>query len=95
MVGFQQSAQTFDTDDLAPVPWTDNSNNENGFRIRWSTDPSLATGVSSSTVNANIVTFTTGNLPRGVSYYFQVQSFNNIAGASTWVNAAQWPVATP
>jgi hypothetical protein len=81
--------------DRATVTWTDNSNNENGFRIRWSTDPSLATGVSSSTVNANIMTFTTGNLPRGVSYYFQVQSFNNIAGASTWVNAAQWPVATP
>jgi hypothetical protein len=78
----------------ATVTWTDTSNNENGFRIRWSTDSSFATGVSSNTVNANIQTFTTGNLPRGVTYYFQVQSFNNVTGASVWVNAPA-PVTTP
>jgi hypothetical protein len=83
------------TNDRATVTWTDNSNSENGFRIRWSTSATFATGVSSSTVNANIVTFTTGNLPRGASYYFQVQSFNNITGASAWIDATPRPIVTP
>jgi hypothetical protein len=83
------------SNDRATVTWTDNSNNEDGFRIRWSTSPTFATGVSTGTVGANVTTFTTGNLPRGASYYFQVQSFNNITGASAWVNATPFPVVTP
>jgi hypothetical protein len=83
------------SNDRATATWTDNASNEDGFRIRWSTDSTFATGVSSSTVGANVVTFTTGNLPRGRNYYFQVQSFNNITGASAWVNATPFPILTP
>jgi FtsP/CotA-like multicopper oxidase with cupredoxin domain len=83
------------SNDRATVTWADNSNNEDGFRIRWSTSLTFATGVSTGTVGANVTTFTTGNLPRNVSYYFQVQSFNNITGASAWVNATPFPVLTP
>ncbi len=87
--------QVNNTNDRATVTWTDSSANENGFRIRWSRDVNFATGVSSSTVNANVQTFTTGNLRRGADYYFQVQAFNNVSGASAWVNATPYPVPTP
>ncbi len=80
--------------DRATVTWTDVAN-ETGYRIRWSTSATFATGVSTGTVGANVTTFTTGNLPRGTNYYFQVQSFNNITGASAWADAAPSPVLTP
>jgi FtsP/CotA-like multicopper oxidase with cupredoxin domain len=82
--------------DRATVTWTDNSNNETGFRIQRATNASFTgNSVNTSTVNtANITTFTTGNLSRNTNYYFRVQSFN-AAGPSAWVNANTFPVLTP
>jgi len=74
--------------------WIDNSDNEQGFRIQRATDSSFTTGLVTSTVGANVVTFTTGNLPRNTAYYFRVQSFNTI-GSSSWVIAAPSPIVTP
>ena len=80
--------------DRVTVTWTDNSNNETGFRIQRATDANFTVGLTTSTVNANLTTFTTGNLPRGATYYFRVQAYN-ASGVSAWVNALPFPIVTP
>jgi fibronectin type 3 domain-containing protein len=76
------------------LTWTDNSNNEIGFRIQSATDSAFTSGVITSTVGANVRTFTTGNLTRGTQYYFHGQSFNT-GGTSVYVNASTFPITTP
>jgi hypothetical protein len=91
----QATAIPFNTNsDRVTVTWTDNSDNENGFRIQWASDANFTIGVSTGTVNANATTFTTGNLPRNTSLYFRVQAFGG-TGTSAWVNAAPFPIITP
>jgi len=80
--------------DRVTVTWTDNSNNETGFRIQRATDTAFTVGLTTSTVNANVTTFTSGNLPRGATYYFRVQAYN-ASGVSAWVNATPFPITTP
>jgi hypothetical protein len=89
------SAFRFNTNsDRLTVTWTDGSTNETGFRIQWATDSSFTSGLSTGTVNANVATFTTGNVPRGATYYARVQAYN-ASGGSAWVNATPFPVTTP
>ena len=76
------------------LTWTDNSNNEQGFRIQYATDSAFTIGLVTTTVTANIVTYTTGNILRATPYYFRVQAFNTI-GDSAWVNANPFPIVTP
>lgn len=80
--------------DRVTVTWTDTSNNETGFRIQRAADAAFTLGVATSTVGANVQTFTTGNLPRGATFYFRVQSFN-ASGTSAYENAANNPIITP
>jgi len=80
--------------DRVTVTWTDNSNNETGFRIQRATDAAFTVGLTTSTVNTNVTTFTSGNLPRGATYYFRVQAYN-ASGVSAWVNATPFPIITP
>jgi len=78
--------------------WTDNSNNETGFRIQWATNSAFTTGVGTATVGANVTTYQTPNggnaLLRGTPYYFRVQAFN-ASGTSAYVNAAPFPITQP
>jgi hypothetical protein len=80
--------------DRVTVTWADGSNNETGFRIQWATDANFTAVVGTGTVNANVQTFTTGNLPRGITLYFHVQSYN-ASGTSAYVNASNNPITTP
>jgi len=82
------------TSDRVTVTWTDNSNNETNFRIQRATDANFTVGLTTSTVNANVTTFTTGNLPRGASFYFRVQAYN-ASGVSSYVIAVPSPITTP
>jgi FtsP/CotA-like multicopper oxidase with cupredoxin domain len=75
------------------LTWT-NVANESGYRIQRATDAAFTSGVVNSTVGANVITFTTGNLPRATDFYFRVQAFNS-ADPSAWVNANPFPVRTP
>ena len=68
------------------VTWTDNSNNENGFRVRRSTD-----GINYNllvNVPANVTNYTNTGLTPNTIYYYQVGAFdacgiaNNPAPAS-------------
>jgi FtsP/CotA-like multicopper oxidase with cupredoxin domain len=89
------TAVRFNTNnDRVTLTWTDNSANENGFRIQMATNAAFTSGLVTSTVGANVTTFTSGNVPRNVSRYFRVQSFNN-AGPSAYVNAVPSPIVTP
>jgi FtsP/CotA-like multicopper oxidase with cupredoxin domain len=80
--------------DRVTLTWTDTSNNETGFRIQRANDLNFQLGVVTSTVGANIQTFTTGNLPRAATFYFRVQAFN-ASGTSAYVNATPFPITTP
>ncbi len=80
--------------DRLVVTWTDNSTNESGFRIQWSTSPTFPTGVFQAQVAPNATTYTTGNVSRFTNYYVRVQAFN-MFGPSFYVNAAPFPVLTP
>jgi len=76
------------------LTWTDNANNESGFRIQRATDAAFTANVVNSTVGANTTTFQTGNVARGTAFYFRVQAFNS-ADPSAWVNATPFPITTP
>jgi predicted phage tail protein len=67
--------------------WTDNSNNEAGFTIQRATNAAFTTGLATNTVGANVTTFLTPNLTRGVTYFFRVTATNSL-GASVPVTAS-------
>lgn len=91
------------------LSWTDNSQNEEGFNIRISTDQ--ANWVTLGDVPAKTTTYTvrgcgdsgTQFLQEGVTYYFQVQASNIrdygqsgfIYNYSSWSNVAQGQVVVP
>ena len=71
------------------LAWTDNSNNEQGFKIERSTD-----GVNFSqiaTVGANVKAYTNTGLSKNKKYYYRVRAYNgttnsaysNVASATT------------
>ena len=64
------------------LTWTDNANNEANFTIQWSADPNFLTGVSSATVAANSISYTTGLIARQ-PWNFQIRA-NNVLGSSGW-----------
>lgn len=76
------------------LTWTDNADNESGFTIQRATDSTFTTGLVTSTVGANVTTFTTGNVPRNTAYYFRIWA-TNVAGASAMVEASPFPIITP
>jgi hypothetical protein len=76
------------------VNWTDNSDNEAGFRIQRANNNLFTSGLATSTIGQNVIVFNTGNLPRATDFYFRVQAYN-AAGNSAWVNAVPFPVRTP
>lgn len=77
------------------LTWNDRSNNETGFTIDRSTDPTFTgRNLVSVLVNANTTTYTTGNLSRNTRYYFRIRA-NGAAGSTAWLNATPFPVTTP
>jgi FtsP/CotA-like multicopper oxidase with cupredoxin domain len=80
--------------DRVTTTWTDASNNETGFEIQWATDANFTVGVTTHTVKADVTTHTTGNLPKGATFYFRVRA-TNASGVSAWVNAVPFPIITP
>jgi FtsP/CotA-like multicopper oxidase with cupredoxin domain len=75
------------------LTWT-NVTGETGYRIQRATDAAFTANLVTSTVGANVTTFTTGNVARATPFYFRVQAFNGF-GASIYVNATPFPITTP
>ena len=67
------------------LSWTDNSNNETGFRIERSPDNS--TWAEITTVSANITTYQNTGLAASTIYYYRVRAYN-ATGSSTYSNTA-------
>ncbi|MCX6334965.1 MAG: fibronectin type III domain-containing protein [Bacteroidia bacterium] len=67
------------------LSWTDNSNNETGFRIERSPDNS--TWAEITTVSANITTYQNTGLTASTTYYYRVRAYNGV-GNSTYTNSA-------
>lgn len=78
--------------DTVTLKWIDNSNNETRFTIQRATNATFTSGLSTSTVNANITTITQTRMNRRRTYWYRIQAVNT-SGASVWSGAVS--VLTP
>ena len=65
------------------LSWTDNSNDETGFKVERSTDGVTFTQIATTTS----ATYTDGNLTTGRTYHYRVRAYNG-AGDSLYSNTA-------
>jgi serine protease len=66
------------------LSWTDNSNNEDGFKIERSPTGS-SSWVQIATVGANVLTYSNTGLSANTTYYYRVRAYNT-AGNSSYSN---------
>jgi hypothetical protein len=74
------------------LSWTDNSNNEDGFRIERCTNNNCTNFVQIAQAGPNTVNFVNGGLARNTRYRYRVRAFN-ASGNSAYSNIAD--VRTP
>lgn len=77
-------ANTFSSTQIN-LTWTDNSNNENGFKVEQSTDGTNFTQIAM--LGSNSVSFSATGLTPATTYFYRVVSFND-AGNSQFSNTA-------
>ena len=77
--------------DRITLTWTNNANNQTGFTLQMATNSGF-TGATNINIAANATTWQSGNLPRGATYWFQIQAYNGL-GASGWSNT--FSITTP
>lgn len=75
----------------ANLAWTDNSTNETGFKLEWSSDG--ATWYSLTSVGASVTQYTDTVVVVGNTYYYRVYAYNSY-GNSTYSNTAQVTVTS-
>ena len=82
------------TFDQIVLTWTDNSSNEAGFKIEWSSDGVAWSELAS--LAADTVQFADPGLPAGSAWYYRVRAFNGM-GCSDYSATASattpWPIA--
>ena len=74
------------------LSWTDNANNENGFKVEQSTDGTTFTQIAMLT--GNTVSHSVTSLTASTTYHFRVVSFND-AGNSNFSNTASATTLAP
>ncbi|SDS43056.1 S8 family serine peptidase [Opitutus sp. GAS368] len=74
------------------LTWTDNTNNEDGFRVERSTDNTTFTQVAS--LAANSTSYSDTGLAASTTYYYRVRAFNS-AGNSGYSNTASATTQAP
>ena len=77
-------ATTFSSSQIN-LSWTDNANNENGFKVEQSTDGTTFTQVA--LLGSNAVSYSATGLTASTTYFYRVASFND-AGNSQYSNTA-------
>jgi hypothetical protein len=72
------------------LTWTDNSNNETGFKMERAPDTGGTPGtfVEIATVNANVTSYSDTGLSPETTYYYRVRAYNS-EGDSNYSNSAQ------
>lgn len=78
------------------LSWTDNSGNEDGFKIERAPDNGGVPGAWTqiATVGANVTTYNNTGLPAGVPYWYRVRAYN-ASGNSPYSTPATTPIAAP
>ena len=85
------------------LSWTDNANNESGFRIQRSTDGVKFTFIDGIVLPPNSTTYTDNGRTPATTYYYRVGALNpcghsadsNIASATTLPSSTPTPTPTP
>ena len=72
------------------LQWTDNADDEIGFRVERSMDSADWTSIAN--LGANTVIFSNGALSPGTLYYYRVRAFNSV-GSSAWLTGPGWLTA--
>ena len=77
------------------LTWTDNSGNENGFYIDQASDSGFGSNLLTSTVGANVTSFSALGLSASSTYYFRVRAYNSMgpSGNSAPASATTLPNA--
>jgi len=78
------SATPFNATEI-DLTWTDNSNNEAGFKIERCTGSGCNNFVQIATVGANVTTYKNTDLSRNTTYRYRVRAYNK-AGYSAYSN---------
>lgn len=84
--GLTLTAQT--TGSSIVLNWTDNSNNETGFRVLRSLNGNIGSYVVVTTLTPNTTNYTDTGLNELTQYFYQVQSFNVFGDATSNANNA-------
>ena len=58
------------------LSWTDNSNNETGFKIDRATNSTFTAGLTTVTVGSNVTTYSATGLSSSTTYYYRVRAYN-------------------
>ena len=74
------------------LTWTDNANNENGFKVEQSADGTNFTQIAM--LGSNAVSFSVTGLSASTTYFYRVASFND-AGNSAFSNTASATTSAP
>ncbi|MGI9180425.1 MAG: fibronectin type III domain-containing protein, partial [Longimicrobiaceae bacterium] len=69
------------------LAWTDNSSNEDGFKIERCTGTSCTNFAQIATVGANVKTYSSTGLSANTTYRYQVRAYNSV-GNSVYSNIA-------
>lgn len=77
------------------LQWTDNSNDEDGFRVYRSSSSSVKGSLIYTTV-ANVTSYTNSGLTAGTTYYYRVYAYNTAGESSGYAsdNAATPPITS-
>ena len=70
------------------LSWTDNSNNETGFKIDQATSSDFSTGLTTVTVGANATTYSATGLSSSTTYYYRVRATNAIGDSANTSTAS-------
>ncbi len=81
------------TANSAVLSWTDASDNEAGFHVRYKVGQTSNWVTASTTIAAGILTYTVGDLDAKTHYVFQVRA-HNAAGNSDWSEYGYGPAPT-
>jgi len=85
------AAETVSTSQIN-LTWTDNSNNETGFRIERKVSGGSYSQIA--TVGANVKTYSDKNLSSNTTYFYRVRAYNSI-GNSTYSNEVSAGTGVP